>query len=377
LRPDAGWSVVLVGDAPGCLAVCRQQARIILRGVKGRHDAVGRSRRDEGEPREPLRLQPFTERILASLPGPRSLWIAVWALVPWLNAGANLLLDTGERSAVWEQSRVVVILNYAALSFAMVVTLLGAERIARRVEALETTTSKVLSGVPRQAFRAINGVRGPLVAAAVTALAFAVSALLGAGWIAALLRGATWVLLAVAMWTFLWTYASLQLGLSRLGRAHLRRDPGLVDPGLGLRPLGAVAFMGLWLLLAWLVPILVTGLPDIVGLAIGLLVLVGGLGAFVFSLFGLHRQMVEVKDGELELARQLYAEAYEPVRTARTLEALGRQHTLLGAADALEKRARAIHDWPVAEGTWAWVIGIATSVVAIACARLILRPFGF
>jgi hypothetical protein len=59
------------------------------------------------------------------------------------------------------------------------------------------------------------------------------------------------------------------------------------------------------------------------------------------------------------------------------LEALERQHSLVGAADALEKRARAIHDWPVAEGTWRWVIGIATSVVAIACARLILRPLGF
>jgi hypothetical protein len=87
--------------------------------------------------------------------------------------------------------------------------------------------------------------------------------------------------------------------------------------------------------------------------------------------------MVEVKDDELELARQLYAEAYEPVREARTLEALDRRHTLLSAADALEKRARAIHDWPVSEGTWAWVIGIATSVVAIACARLVLRPLGF
>jgi hypothetical protein len=141
-----------------------QQARIILRGVKGGHDAVGRSRRDEAEPREPLRLQPFTERILASLPGPRSLWFAVWALIPWLNAGANLLFETGSRSAVWEQSGVVVILNYAALSFAMVVTLLGAERLARRMEALEATTSKALSGVPRQAFRAINSVHGPLAA---------------------------------------------------------------------------------------------------------------------------------------------------------------------------------------------------------------------
>jgi hypothetical protein len=131
------------------------------------------------------------------------------------------------------------------------------------------------------------------------------------------------------------------------------------------------------MLLAWLVPVLVTVLPDVVGLVIGLLVLGGGLATFFFSLLGLHRQMVEVKEDELALARALYSEAYEPVRSERTLEALERQHTLLGAADALEKRARAIHDWPIAEGTWAWVIGIATSVVAIACARLILRPFGF
>ncbi len=68
-------------------------------------------------------LRPVTERILAHLPGRRWLWIVVWALVPWLNAGANLLLETEARSAVWEQSRVLVVLNYAALSAAVVITL--------------------------------------------------------------------------------------------------------------------------------------------------------------------------------------------------------------------------------------------------------------
>jgi hypothetical protein len=71
--------------------------------------------------------------------------IAVWALVPWLNAGANLLLETGARSAVWEQSRTLVLLNYAALSLAIVIALWGAERIARRLEALRTMTRNVLS----------------------------------------------------------------------------------------------------------------------------------------------------------------------------------------------------------------------------------------
>jgi hypothetical protein len=86
--------------------------------------------------------------------------------------------------------------------------------------------------------------------------------------------------------------------------------------------------------------------------------------------------MVAVKEDELAVARSLYAEAYEPVRTDPSLETLESRQPLLSAADALEKRARAIHEWPIEERTWAWVIGIATSVVAIACARLLLNPLG-
>ena len=82
--------------------------------------------------------------------------------------------------------------------------------------------------------------------------------------------------------------------------------------------------------------------------------------------------MVEVKATELAIARELYAQSYEPVRTARTLEVLEQQQRLLGAADVLEKRASAIHDWPIDEGTWARVITIATSVIAIT----ILDPLG-
>jgi len=299
------------------------------------------------------RLRPLTDRILARLPGPSLLWIAAWALVPWANAGANLLLDTDGTSAVWEQSDVLVVLNYAALSFAVVVTLWGTERIARRVERVRAETSKVLDADANASFTEINSTIGPLGVSVAAAIAFAISALVRDDWASALLRGTTWLVLGIALWTFLWTYACLQLGLNRLGRGHLRRDAALVDPGLGLQPLGAVAFMGLWMLLAWLVPALATGLPDVVGLVIGLLVLGGGLAIFFISLLGLHRQMVEVKEDELALARALYAEAYEPVRAARTLEALERQHTLLGSAHALMKKKRAIHDWPIADGTWA------------------------
>jgi hypothetical protein len=84
--------------------------------------------------------------------------------------------------------------------------------------------------------------------------------------------------------------------------------------------------------------------------------------------------MAGVKASELAVARELYAEAYEPVRAAPTLDVLERQHSLLGAADALEKRAQAIHEWPLDEGTVSRVVTITTSVIAIG--RLILDPLG-
>ena len=321
------------------------------------------------------RLQPLTERILERLPGPRALWIAAWALVPWLNAGANLLLDGGT-SPVWEQSRTLVLLNYAAFSFAIVITLWGAEQIARRLETMRASTAELLDGDSSERFCELNSVIGPIVATGATSIAFAVSALVHDGWTAAFLRGATWFILGIALWTFLWTYGSLQLGLYRLGGERLVPDARRVDPGLGMRPLGAVAFTGLWMLLAWLVPLVLTGLPDIVGVAAGVLVLIGGLATFFVSLLRLHRQMVEVKASELAIARELYAQAYEPVRAAPRLEALERQRGLLAAADALEKRAHAIHEWPIDEGTLARVITITTSVIAMTVARLILDPFG-
>lgn len=322
------------------------------------------------------RLSPLTERILLGLPGSRTLWIIAWALVPWLNAGANLLLETEARSAIWEQSRGLVLLNYAVLSFAIAIALWGAERLARQLEDIRETGLTAFEGVGSEPFREIDSIVGPLVASAATAIAFALSALSGDGWASALLRGTTWFVLGIALWTFLWTYASLQLGLDRLGRARLVPKAGPADPTLGLRPLGRVAFMGLWMVLAWLVPLVLTGLPDVVGVSLGAFVLAGALAAFFLSLLRLHHRMAEVKAGELAFARKLYAEAYEPVRAAGTLEAVERQRNLLGAADALDKRAQAIHEWPIDEGTVAWVIGITTSVIALTIGRLILSVLG-
>ena len=321
-------------------------------------------------------LRPLSVRVLTALGMRRAVWIAAWALVPALNAGANLLLGEERTSAVWEQSTVLVVLNYVAISVAIVVSLWGTSRIARRLEALLDTTSAAFECESSRLFGSMNSVAGPLAASGVVAAVFAGIALARDGWEPAVLRGATWFVVGVALVSFLWTYASLLLGLNRLGRERLVPDPVHVDPGLGLQPLGGIAASGLWMLLAWLVPVLLTGLPDLVGAVIGLLVLVAVLATFFLSLLRLHRQMVDVKAGELAIARELYAQAYEPVHQARTLDALERQRGLLGAADALEKRASAIHEWPFAERTPTLVLTISTSVIAMTIGRLILDPFG-
>jgi len=321
------------------------------------------------------RLSPLSERILGALGGSRYVWVAIWALVPWANAGANVLLGTERTSAVWEQSTTLVVLNYASVSLAVVLSLWGARTIARRLDRLQHPTSEVLVGEVAEPFRGVNSRVGPLVASVTAAIAFG-SSTADAGWVSALLRGATWLVLGIALFSFVWTYAAVLLGLNRLGRAHL--DPRMlnVDPGLGLQPLGAVAATGLWVLLAWLVPLLLTGLPDVVGAVIGMAVLAAALVTFFLSMVGLHRQMVAVKRAELERARVLYAQAYEPVHASPTLEVLEQQRNALSAADALEKRANSIHEWPFAERTPTLVVTIITSVTAMTIGRLILDPFG-
>jgi hypothetical protein len=321
-------------------------------------------------------LQPLSERALARLGGRRAFWIAAWALVPWVNAGANLLLGTNRTSAVWEQSAALVVLNYAAISFAVVASLWGAGTLARRLEALQTTTSDILVGEASEPFRGVNTVAGPLVASGAAAIVFAGTTLVDDGWLPGVVRGATWFVLGIALFSFIWTYGSVLLGLNRLGRARVDPETPHVDPGLGLQPLGGVASTGLWMLLVWLVPVLLTGLPDIVGAVIGMLVLGAALATFFLSMLGLHRQMVDVKNSELALARELYARAYQPVHASPTLEVLEQQRSLLAAADALEKRAGEIHEWPFAERTPTLVITVITSVVAMTIGRLILDPIG-
>jgi hypothetical protein len=139
---------------------------------------------------------------------------------------------------------------------------------------------------------------------------------------------------------------------------------------------GRLAFTGFWMLLGSVGPLVLTNVSDLPGVVVGIGVLVAGVGLFFLSLRRLNRQMMAVKQRELEQARNLYRYAYEPVREEPTLEVLQRQAGLLGAAEAMEKRAERIQEWPFDEATFTRVVTIASSVAAVIISSLILDPVG-
>jgi hypothetical protein len=69
-------------------------------------------------------------------------------------------------------------------------------------------------------------------------------------------------------------------------------------------------------------------------------------------------------------------QAYQAVRDEPTLQVLQRQAGALGAAEALEKRAERIQEWPFDEATFARVVTIASGVAAFIIGRLILSRIG-
>jgi hypothetical protein len=182
--------------------------------------------------------------------------------------------------------------------------------------------------------------------------------------------------IGIPLSTAVWVYLILQIGLNRLGRGQLTLQPYSGDRSLGLRPVGKLAFTGFLMLFGVVGPVVVTAISDIPAAVVGITVLVVGVGLFFLSLRRLNRQMTAVKQRELERARDLYMQAYQQVRDNPTLEGLQQQASLLSVAEALEKRAERIQEWPFDEATFARVVTIASSVAAVIIARLILDPVG-
>lgn len=320
---------------------------------------------------------PLTERILARLPGRRLAWVVAWALVPWLNLAVIVVLGDGE----WARTGVPLeeVLDRTAVTFAVLLSLWGTARITDDLRTLGPSLARVIEQDEPDVERLFDGIDRTMVPLLVTAAAAVVLPLdeaLGGEPAAAVIQAATWLIIGIPLGTAIWVYLTLQVGLNRLGRGQLTLQGYRGDRSLGLRPVGRLAFTGFWMLLGSVGPLVLTNVSDLPGVVVGIGVLVAGVGLFFLSLRRLNRQMMAVKQRELEQARNLYRHAYEPVRDEPTLEVLQRQAGLLGAAEAMEKRAERIQEWPFDEATFARVVTIASSVAAVIISSLILDPVG-
>ncbi len=305
------------------------------------------------------------------------MWVAAWALVPW----ANLAVLWAGASAGWAPTSnwMAEVLNRAAVSFAVLLSIWGAARVSAELERLRASLFEAVEqdrpDVDRL-FRGVDSRVGPLALTAIVAVALPLDEALAGDAAAAILQGATWLLIGIPLSTAAWVYAVLQLGLDRLGRGHLTLKPYQGDRTLGLQPVGSLAFTGFWMLFGAVTPLVLTGFSDLPTVTVGTIVLAGAVVLFFLSLRGLHWQMAAIRRQEMERAAALYKEAYIAVMSEPTLEVLQQQTAVLNAAENVEKRAERIQAWPFDEATFTRVATIATSATATIVARFLLAPTG-
>ena len=330
--------------------------------------------------RSSLVIVPLTDRILAITPGPRWIWIVLWSLlaIP-LTFFLQRLIQAVEPSSQALAGGLPGPWFSAAIVNATLLSLWGSRKLAVDTVRTEAAISRLILDERLDAGRPIRGMDslvGPLALTFVLVGLDAALTGLDFGWRIALVTFPISFVIELPLLTFFWTYASLLVGLNRLGRHKLRLDDTPGDRTLGLRPVGHLAFSGFWIFSVGFAPILILTATSTPTLVLNLVFFLIGFALFVLSLNRLHQQLVEAKRTHLELARQLYAEAYAPLVRSPNVRTLQAQTSLLSAAESLEKRSAGIQEWPFDEVLPGRIAIIVSTVVATVMARIILDAIG-
>jgi hypothetical protein len=318
----------------------------------------------------PLELGvPITERLLRGLPGPRWALVTLWAagvmVTPFVLAGAKSLTGPStEFNALREFA------PQAILTCVVALLLLCVARLVDRATALRPDVDRLTNDKcePNPSARGWN-VAGPM---ALTAVVVVIASWNSWGMNGVIPTTVVLPFLALAVlpvMTFVWTYVQLLIGLDRLGRARLALEPFPQDRSLGLGVVGSLAFNGFAILVLAAVPTLFATTRNASTFFIAAVILGVNIPVFFLSMWRLHRQMSGAKARHVSEARELYAAAYEPLRTNASLAVLRRQASVLDAARALEERAERIQVWPIDE----WLIAIMGFVVAGVTSGIVVR----
>ncbi len=330
--------------------------------------ALSRRRQDGGAASGVL---PLTERLLGRLPGPRVAWVLAWAALP-VAAG---LLPSAYLATVGARPLPVRLLIGLVFAYAVVLAFWGVGRFTRERDTVQRSVDKLASG-PEQAARPVFGgmasTRGPL---ALTLVFVAVTvwrtAVLADPWTALRWLPVS-VLVNLPLLTAVWVYLALLLGLHRLGRRSLSLTAFPEDLSLGLGEVGRLAFTAFWIYGAGFAPVLVVNFANPLGLLLLLGLFLLGVLVFFACLQGLHRQLLAARRHYLEWAGQLYARAYEPIRSG-SLAALRDHAQLLQAAEVIHRRAEAIQQWPFQQRRLAQMAGIVGTVVTFVITGILTR----
>ncbi len=314
---------------------------------------------------------PLPERILGGLPGSRVVWQLAWAAIPV----AAALIPGSYLATVGAKPLPVRAVTGAVYGYAVALAVWATSRFTAEISAVERSVDRLAERSEEPAppaFRSMTSTLGPLVLTlAFVAVTFWRTAVLGGGPAALLWLPVSFVV-NLPLLTAVWVFLVVLLGLNRLGRRALSLRAFPEDLSLGLGEVGRLAFTAFSVYAAGFAPVLVVNLGNPLRLAMTLGLFLLGVLAFFGSLGGLHRQLLAARRHYLEWVGNLYARAYEPVRSG-SLAALGEQAQLLQAAEVIQRRAEAIQRWPFEERRLAQIAAIVGTVVTFVVTGIITR----
>ena len=329
------------------------------------------------ESSEPASFEPVTERILRALPGRRWVWILIWGSLAMVTP---LLFSTVVRvsgrpfpstefaDAAWTQ---------IGLAWASLILLWGSGRLgqeARSTRSELTQTGRVQ--VPERLFAAVARVDGPLLLTVVVVAITLVNNWVAYGPMPPLATLPLAIAYLLPIMTFVWVYVAILMDINRLGELPVVLDRFPQDRTMGLGHVGSLASTGIGLLLVAAVPVLVAGSDEPGTLAISLTLVVAVVAVYALSMWRLHRQMAAAKERYVATARQLYADAFAPIRDHPDLETLTAASSALAVAQSLDQRAAGLPTWPIDEGTGRFVAVVITGVVTSIVVRALFAAIG-
>jgi hypothetical protein len=321
--------------------------------------------------------EPLTERILDWIGGPRWLWVVLWAAIALVRPLVLLVSLTASGQRLDTADWIDVLDSQVILGYVTLVALFGTWRIFSGARALAPDLAK-LAHLDNGAsfFPWMASVAGPIALLAIVSVVSFVTGVRNWGPVSGVADLPLLIANTLPIMVFVWTYLALLAGINALGRLQLSLDLFPQDRTLGLGPVGSLALTGFWLVLIAAVPLIVVTADNLATVGMSVAVIAISTALLFLSMFRLHRRLAAAKVGYVALARTLYAEAYEPVRTKPSLKALQTQAPALEVAQALVERAERVQEWPIDERATAWVVVVVTGVVTSLLVRLVLSATG-